>query len=97
MTSKQALDILMFAWLGRRDDKDYPDFDDIHNALYYIEQYLDRLEKLEKVVDILLNKCINKGSLIFSKNVNEYNNLLKDYSFYDRLYKEEYELLKEVL
>lgn len=64
MNSKQALDILVFAWLGRRDDKDYPDFDDIHNALYHIEQDLDKLEKLERFKTRLLedtNKIYNEN------------------------------------
>lgn len=86
MTSKEALDILMFAWLGRRDDKDYPDFDDIHNALYYIEQYLDRLEKLEKVVEILKGRiCVHNQYVCYD--------MYADIPLKDN----EIELLKEVL
>ena len=48
MNSKDALEILNIAWSGRLDDKNYPNFDDINEALYTIKQDLEKLEKLEK-------------------------------------------------
>lgn len=48
MNSKEALEILNIAWSGRMDKDGYPNFDDIHIALYQLEQDLELLEKLEK-------------------------------------------------
>lgn len=48
MTGKEALEILNIAWSGRMDRDDYPNFDDINEALYQLGQDLKRLEELEK-------------------------------------------------
>ena len=45
MNSKEALEILNIAWSGRKDKDGYPNFDDIHMALYTLDKNLERLEK----------------------------------------------------
>ena len=45
MNSKDALEILNIAWSGRKDKDGYPNFDDIHMALYTLDKNLERLEK----------------------------------------------------
>ena len=56
MTSKDALEILNIAWSGRKDRPGYPDFDDINEALYNLEQDIDRLELMDAVNGYLHNK-----------------------------------------
>lgn len=72
MNSKEALDILNFAWSGRLDDKNYPDFDDINMALYTLNQNLLLFETREII--------INKNSKLLEENLNlrEENKKLKD-------------------
>ena len=48
MTSKEAYRVLQKAWALRKDSEDYPDFDDINEALCTILQDLERKEQLEK-------------------------------------------------
>lgn len=60
-----------------------------------IKQDLDRLEKLEKVIEILKDKFIHHF-IRYSKSLTEYNKFIRD-SEYDELTQEEYELLKEVI
>ena len=62
-----------------------------------IRQDLDRLEKLEKVIDILENKIVNililKYCIAKGGGVETYN---LHYKTEDQITQEEYELLKEV-
>ena len=70
----------------------------IIDAENQIEQDLDRLERLEKAFKILTNKEVN---LIVLKYFIEKGDGVEAYNLYyttkERLTKEEYELLKEVL
>ena len=70
----------------------------IINAENQIEQDLDRLEMLERAFKILANKEVN---LIVLKYFIEKGDGVEAYNLYyttkERLTKEEYELLKEVL
>ena len=63
-----------------------------------IRKDLDRLEKLEKVIDILENKIVNililKYCIAKGGGVETYN---LHYKTEDQITQEEYELLKEVL
>lgn len=65
---------------------------------YYdvIEKDLDRLEKLDKVIEILKNKpfSFNQSALNMIDNVEEYNSFIKIES--DKYTQEEYSILKEV-
>ena len=71
---------------------------EIVNAENQIEQDLDRLERLEKAFEILASKEIN---IIVLKYFIEKGDGVEAYNLYyttkERLTKEEYELLKEVL
>ena len=58
MNSKDALEILNIAWSGRKDKDGYPNFDDIHMALYTLDKNLERLEKLEKFKKLCLTKYV---------------------------------------
>lgn len=72
-----------------------PFLDDIN----IIEQDLDKLEKLEKAIEIMKNTNVNIFEFLESKNVVDYNNLTwSRYDFdSDELTEEQYNLLKEVL
>lgn len=48
MTIEEAYNVLLQAWQGNKEAKDYPNFDDINEALYIIKQALERLEQLEQ-------------------------------------------------
>ena len=47
MTYKDAYYILIEAWHGNKDDENHPNFDDINEALYTLNQAVERLETLE--------------------------------------------------
>jgi hypothetical protein len=64
-----------------------------------VEKDLDRLEKLDKAIEIIKEKLIDIELLIKSKTIDEYNEFGEYNEFIDywnKLEKEEYELLKEV-
>ena len=44
MTSNEAYNTLLKAWQGNKESKDYPNFDDINEALNTIKQNLEHLE-----------------------------------------------------
>ena len=79
--SVEAYNILLKAWQGNKEAKDYPDFDDINEALDIIKQDLERLEKIENLrttpnaletcLANYMNKCIELEK--------EYSNLQTDY------------------
>ena len=72
-------------------------YDNIGHCLLTIREDLDRLEKLEKVIDILENKIVNililKYCIAKGGGVETYN---LHYKTEDQITQEEYELLKEV-
>lgn len=53
--SLEAYNVLLKAWQGNKEAKDYPDFDDINEALDTIKQDLKKLEQLEKENESLNN------------------------------------------
>ena len=70
-----------------------------HEKLKYdkVLKDLDRLEKLEQVIEILKTKSISISDIKTSKNVTDYNSrIILNYSK-NKLTKEEFDLLKEVL
>ena len=76
---------------------DITHYDNIGHCLLTIREDLDRLEKLEKVIDILENKIVNililKYCIAKGGGVETYN---LHYKTEDQITQEEYELLKEV-
>lgn len=52
MTEKGAYNVLLQAWQGNKESENYPDFDDICEALTIIGESLERLEQLEKAQDL---------------------------------------------
>ena len=110
MNSKDALEILNIAWSGRKDKDGYPNFDDIHMALYTLDKNLERLEKLEiesfedmliTEQNIKLKKVIEilKDYLMIKVSINRNNEYCLDACDYaiPNLDKEQYDLLKEYL
>lgn len=92
METTDALNILKIAWSGRKDAIDYPNFDDINEALDKIHQDLERLEKLEKAIGIL-----KRGAEPIY--IDEYDEPYKLECNFENITitQEEYELVKEVL
>ena len=76
---------------------DITHYDNINHCLLTIREDLDRLEKLEKVIDILVNKKVN---ILVLKYCIEKDVSIENYNFYNtpenQVTQEEYELLKEV-
>ena len=64
---------------------------------YIIKQDLDRLEKLEKVIDLLWHKNVNIVYIKIFKDFEKYSEYYTGYTSKDKLTKEEFDLLKEVL
>ena len=64
---------------------------------YTIEKDLDRLEKLEKVIELLWYKNVNIVYLKIFKDFKKYSEYYTGYSSKDKLTNEEFDLLKEVL
>ena len=100
MTSKEALEHLENAYYSER----YPMSEFVSMTdLYTIKQDLDRLEKLEKAIEIILKYKIRPSTFVFTiKNYREMYGkdltLEKAYILLDFCgTQEEYELLKEVL
>ena len=62
-----------------------------------IFQDLDRLEKLEKVIDLLWRKNVNVVYIKIFKDFEKYSEYYTGYSSKDKLTNEEFDLLKEVL
>lgn len=63
----------------------------------YIFQDLDRLEKCLKVLKIMWNKNVNIVYIKIFKYFEKYSEYYTGYSSKDKLTKEEFDLLKEVL
>ena len=53
MTSKDGIEILKSAWHDRMDKPNYPNFDDINEALTSVEKDLEVLEILKRIVKIV--------------------------------------------
>ena len=63
---------------------------------YIIENDLDRLEKLEKVIGLLWHKNVNIVYIKVFKDFKKYSEYYTGYSSKDKLTNEEFDLLKEV-
>ena len=64
--------------------------------LNIIKQDLDRLEKLEKTIELLWYKNVNIVYIKIFKDFKKYSEYYTGYSSKDKLTNEEFELLKEV-
>ena len=96
MTSKEALEELIDTYISWRAHQTR---ECIENDYRYrkIFQDLDRLEKLEKVIDLLWHKNVNIVHIKIFKYFEKYSEYYTGYSSKDKLTKEEFNLLKEVL
>lgn len=57
MTYKDAIEILKEYWSGRKDKPNYPDFDDVNEALYTLEQELTEKDKeIERLKSCVISK-----------------------------------------
>ena len=65
--------------------------------LKIIEKDLDRLEKLEKVIELLWRKNVNIVYIKIFKDFKKYSEYYTGYSSKDKLTNEDFDLLKEVL
>lgn len=107
MNSKDALEILNIAWSGRKDKDGYPNFDDIHMALYTLDKNLERLEKfahenasLHTEIDSLHteNEKLKKAFNILKGKIWLHNGYVCYAAYADiKLTDEEFKLLKEYL
>lgn len=76
----------------------YPTKEKIEQAREKYDQVkndLDRLEKLEKVIEILKTKKVDINLILSTNNYNEYISFLDPWE--EQIKEEEYELLREVL
>ena len=64
---------------------------------YIIENDLNRLEKLEKAIELMWCKNVNIVYIKIFKYFEKYSEYYTGYSSKDKLTKEEFDLLKEVL
>ena len=62
-----------------------------------LEKDLNRLEKLEKVIEIIRDNNVNIVYIKIFKDFEKYSEYYMGYSSKDKLTKEEFDLLKEVL
>ena len=89
MTSKEALKELI------ENAQDLCEWELVR--LNIIKQDLDRLEKLEKVIGLLWHKNVNIVYIKIFKYFEKYSEYYTGYSSKDKLTKEEFDLLKDVL
>ena len=106
MTSKEVLEYLRTCKFCKivmgtdyeNDDRYFTLYDVFSEEIEIIEKDLDRLEKLEKVIDILENKIVNililKYCIAKGGGVETYN---LHYKTEEQITQEEYDLLKEWL
>ena len=66
-------------------------------AIEKIEKDLERLEKLKKALEIMWNKNVNIVYIKIFKYFEKYSEYYTGYSSKDKLTKEEFDLLKDVL
>ena len=95
MTSKEALEELIDTYISWRA---YQTRECIENDYRYqkVLKDLDRLEKTEKVIDLLWRKNVNVVYIKIFKDFKKYSEYYTGYSSKDKLTKEEFDLLKEV-
>ena len=95
MTTKEALEGLIDAYISWRA---YQTRECIENDYRYkkLLKDLDRLEKLEKVIDLLWHKNVNVVYIKIFKDFEKYSEYYTGYSSKDKLTNEEFDLLKEV-
>lgn len=99
MTSKEALKRIETIFPYNREYKPnyYTQFSSSYEPFYKdfdcIKQDLERLEKLEKAIEIMKSKTIIIFALKLSKDLNDYNRMTS----FENLTQQEYEILKEVL
>ena len=96
MTSKEALEELIDTYITWRA---YQTRECIENDYRYkkLLKDLDRLEKLEEVIELLWHKNVNIVYIKVFKDFKKYSEYYTGYSSKDKLTKEEFNLLKEVL
>lgn len=100
--SVEAYNILLKAWQGNKEAKDYPNFDDINEALDTIYQAVKRLEKIEnlRTTPNALETCLAKYMNKCIELEKEYSNLQNDYDNKDfeciDLLKENQELKEKI-
>ena len=94
MTSREALTLLI-----PKDIQTHIDFRNKYGSSIkgFICKDLDRLEKLEKVIELLWRKNVNVVYIKVFKDFEKYSEYYTGYSSKDKLTKEEFNLLKEVL
>ena len=94
MNSKEALILLI-----PKDIQTHIDFRNKYGSSIkgFICKDLDRLEKLEKVIDLLWHKNVNVVYIKIFKDFEKYSEYYTGYSSKDKLTNEEFDLLKEVL
>ena len=78
--SLEAYNILLKVWQGNKEGKDYPNFDDINEALYTIKQDLEYLEQLNKENLDLINEIqeVHKENLTIKEIKKELERLRKE-------------------
>lgn len=64
--------------------------------LEIIEQDLDKLEELEKVIEIIKNKDVDNITYLLNTDLEDYNQTISFFGGTNILTQEEYELLKDV-
>ena len=96
MTSKEALEELIDTYISWRA---YQTRECIENDYRYREllKDLDRLEKLEKVLKLIISKNVNIVYLKIFNNYEQYSEYFTSYICKNVLPKEEFDLLRDVL
>ena len=96
MTSKEALEELIDTYISWRA---YQTRECIENDYRYrkIFQDLTRLEKLEKVLKLIIGKNVNIVYLKIFSNYEQYSEYFTSYICKNVLSKEEFDLLRDVL
>lgn len=96
MTSKEALEELIETYINWRA---YQTRECIENDYRYqkVLKDLDRLEKIEKGLKIMWYKNVNIVYIKIFKYFEKYSEYYTGYSSKDKLTREEFDLLKEVL
>ena len=96
MTSKEALEELTDTYISWRA---YQTRECIENDYRYqkVLKDLERLEKFEKAIELMWRKNVNIVYIKIFKYFEKYSEYYTGYSSKDKLTKEEFDLLKEVL
>lgn len=96
MTDKEAYTVLLKAWQGNKESEDYPDFDDINEALTIIGRSLECLDLLRKENQKLKeeNVVLRKENLKLIKGIENVREKIKIYKITLRSKEYEEEHLK---